>query len=127
MATMNIVNVVIDCADPEQLVPFWEAATGYNRVWSNGEFIVLAPADRRRPNLLLQRVPEPKVTKNRVHVDLGATDLEAETRRLVELGATPIQAFELPVARWQVMTDPVGNEFCLSAVEPEPEPTSTTS
>jgi hypothetical protein len=116
MIGVHIHNVVIDCAEPERLSPFWEAATGYSRVWSNGEFVVLAPSDPNRPNLLLQKVPEAKVGKNRVHIDLGAIDLPAETQRMIELGATPIQAYELEFAQWQVMSDPEGNEFCLSAV-----------
>jgi hypothetical protein len=112
---MHIRNVVIDCADPEWLAPFWAEATGYERVWSNEAFIVLSSQDADRPNLLLQRVPEPKVGKNRVHIDLGARDLEAEEARLEQLGATRGQLHDLGFARWRVMADPDGNEFCISA------------
>lgn len=112
---MDIVNVVIDCANPQRLAPFWQAATGYQSVWSNDGIVVLAPSEQGRPNLLLQRVPEPKTGKNRVHVDLGAADLEAEARRLMGLGATRGEAYDIGVARWIVMTDPDGNEFCVSA------------
>jgi predicted enzyme related to lactoylglutathione lyase len=118
MARMHIANVVIDCADPERLAPFWSAATGYSRTWSNDEFIVLSPGDRGGPLLLLQRVPETKVGKNRVHVDLGASDLEAEVERLVGLGAVRGQAHDLGFVRWNVMADPDGNEFCISAPQP---------
>jgi hypothetical protein len=105
--------VVIDSADPERLAPFWEAATGYRRTWSNEEFIVLSPTERGQPNLLLQRVPEPKMAKNRCHVDLGAADLQAETTRLEGLGAIRGEGYDLGFARWNVMVDPEGNEFCI--------------
>jgi predicted enzyme related to lactoylglutathione lyase len=116
---MQILNVVLDCVDPERLAPFWEAATGYRRTWSNDYFIVLSPAERGQPNLLLQRVEEPKIVKNRCHVDLGAADLEAEMARLENLGATRGQAYDLGFVRWNIMADPQGNEFCITHSGPE--------
>jgi predicted enzyme related to lactoylglutathione lyase len=113
---MQIMNVVIDCAEPERLAPFWQAATGYTQTWSNTEFVVLTPDERGRPNLLLQRVPEPRLGKNRVHVDLGAPDLEAEIQRLVGLGAVRGEPFDIGFVRWNTMADPDGNEFCISAI-----------
>jgi predicted enzyme related to lactoylglutathione lyase len=111
---MQIMNVVIDCADPERLAPFWEAATGYGRTWSNEYFTVLSATEPGQPNLLLQRVTERKVAKNRCHMDLSAADLEAETARLEGLGATRGESYDVGFARWNVMADPEGNEFCIS-------------
>jgi len=51
--------------------------------------------------------------KNRVHIDLRCDDLEAETARLVELGARVLTVGG-PQADWVVFADPEGNEFCLS-------------
>jgi hypothetical protein len=110
---MRIANVVIDCPDPARLAPFWEAATGYQRVYADEYFIVLTPGAPGPPNLLLQRVPEPKVGKNRVHVDLATPDMDGEVRRMESLGATRGETFEMGV-RWTVMSDPEGNEFCIS-------------
>ncbi|WP_420855842.1 VOC family protein [Thermoactinospora rubra] len=62
-----------------------------------------------RPRLWFQRVPEAKTVKNRVHLDLRSDDLEAEVRRLVELGARELARHE----DWVVLADPEGNEFCL--------------
>ncbi len=77
---MEILNVVFDCADPERSAPFWSAATGYRCVWPDETWIVLAPAERGKPQLLLQRVPEPKSGKNRVHIDLAGQDLDRRSR-----------------------------------------------
>jgi predicted enzyme related to lactoylglutathione lyase len=65
--------------------------------------------------VLLQRVPEPKQAKNRMHLDLWVPDIEAEARRLVALGARRQSAkpVEELGSRWIVMADPEGNEFCL--------------
>jgi predicted enzyme related to lactoylglutathione lyase len=67
------------------------------------------------PKFVLQRVPEPKQVKNRMHLDLWVADIEAEARRLSELGARRQSADPLEEigSRWIVMTDPEGNEFCL--------------
>jgi hypothetical protein len=80
----------------------------------------------RGPRLFFQQVAEPKVAKNRVHLDVRVapglqdqermTALEAECARLVGLGATRVRRFEpeAPLsAGFIVMSDPEGNEFCL--------------
>jgi predicted enzyme related to lactoylglutathione lyase len=67
------------------------------------------------PKFVLQRVPEPKHLKNRMHLDLWVADIEVEARRLSELGARRQSADPLEEigSRWIVMADPEGNEFCL--------------
>jgi hypothetical protein len=81
--------------------------------------------DQRGPRIFFQRVPEPKTVKNRLHLDLNvgggrAAPLEtrrervnAEARRLRQLGATEVRATENGEEFWIVMQDPEGNEFCL--------------
>jgi Glyoxalase-like domain len=51
------------------------------------------------PRLSLLRVPEPKVAKNRLHMDVRVA------------GATALQPFP---GHHVVMADPEGNEFCVS-------------
>jgi hypothetical protein len=68
------------------------------------------PAGWGGPNLWFQRVPEPKSAKNRQHFDLRVVGhLEAEVRRLVDLGA----AEQRRQGDLVVMEDPEGNEFCV--------------
>lgn len=109
-------GVVIDCNDPEGLAEFWTEALGYERGdWPYEPYVVLLPHDEQGPTLLLQRVPEPKEGKNRVHLDLYVEDAETEAGRLEGLGArrlTPEAVVEHGV-RWIVMEDPEGNEFCV--------------
>ncbi|MFI6550214.1 VOC family protein [Streptomyces prunicolor] len=66
--------------------------------------------------LLFQRVPEPKTTKNRLHLDLhpGPDHREAEVERLTGLGANVLRRVTEPSGAWVVMTDPEGNEFCVA-------------
>ena len=56
-------------------------------------------------------VPEPRQGKNRLHLDLAATDLPAEVERAVALGATKIAEFDEYGTRWTTLTDPEGNVF----------------
>jgi predicted enzyme related to lactoylglutathione lyase len=76
---------------------------------------VLVPEDGTASPLVLQRVPEPKAGKNRMHVDIVADDVEPEVERLEAIGArrlhNGIQRFGQ--TRWITMADPEGNEFCV--------------
>ncbi|MDP9226446.1 MAG: VOC family protein [Actinomycetota bacterium] len=127
------IQIVIDCADPARVIEFWAAALGYEIQFPTGteeerqllaehpglEGSAAAAVDPEgiRPRLFLQRVPEPKVGKNRVHVDLHVPDIHAEAKRLTALGATVLHPDAVGVfgERWIVMADPEGNEFCLAA------------
>jgi predicted enzyme related to lactoylglutathione lyase len=66
------------------------------------------------PTFLFVQVPEGKVAKNRIHLDVMAPDVDAEAARLVELGATRVADMEEYGYTWTVMTDPEGNEFCVA-------------
>ncbi|MBM9619993.1 VOC family protein [Streptomyces zhihengii] len=65
--------------------------------------------------ILFQRVPEEKTGKNRLHVDVHAApgERDAETARLVALGATSLRQVREQGGEWTVMADPEGNEFCV--------------
>lgn len=62
-----------------------------------------------RPRFWFTLVPEQKITKNRLHIDLRAGDRVAEVARLVKLGASIFATFD----EWTALTDPEGNEFCV--------------
>jgi predicted enzyme related to lactoylglutathione lyase len=115
MAVIRLQEVVVDCNDPVALVGFWAAVFGAEAVIREESWTyVESPATRLR--IAFQRVPERKVTKNRVHLDVEVDDIPAEVVRLVDLGATvsgpPMEDDQGP---FQVMLDPEGNEFCLVA------------
>jgi hypothetical protein len=67
------------------------------------------------------RTPDAKVSKNRLHIDLNATDRDqdAEVQRILALGATRVDIGQGEQS-WVVLADPEGNEFCVlrSTVEP---------
>ena len=118
--TLRQGEVVIACADHEAVVPFWVAALGWERRDVNEQYVAVVPpadqvgADGPRPlPLLFQKVPEPKLAKNRVHLDFRSEERLAEVVRLVGLGATEGPTRSLGSLTWTVMTDPEGNEFCI--------------
>jgi len=116
----RITSIAIDCADPELLATFWTAVLGW-QVTEREEDGVSIGAAGSPFGIDFFRVPEPKQVKNRLHLDLNATDRdqEAELRRLLELGARPADVGQGEVS-WYVLADPEGNEFCLlrSRVDP---------
>ena len=82
-------SVVIDCHDPAALADFWSKALGYPVVSSEDEEVVLAK-EKTWPDLVFGTVPEGKLGKNRLHIDLNPDDQQAEVDRLIGLGATRI-------------------------------------
>ena len=110
------VELVLDCTEPKRLATFWREALGYRDYYSDENLSVLVPKEGVASPLLLQGVPEAKVGKNRMHLDIVVDDIEAEIRRLQGLGAHRIdkglQSFG--GTRWVRMTDPEQNEFCVS-------------
>jgi hypothetical protein len=107
--------VTIDCADPAGLVKFWTDAAGYEvRADYGGEYVILGPSTGEGLRLGLQRVPEHRAGKNRVHIDWEADDRSAEVERLVGLGATVVAEHVVEDFAWTVPTAPEGNEFCVA-------------
>lgn len=113
MGAVANVDVVIDCADPEASAAFWAEALGYRRAGRWEEYVILMPVVAGHPPVLLQRVPEAKRTKNRVHLDLRADDVAGEVARLERLGARRVDVGQGEGRAWVPMADPEGNEFCV--------------
>jgi len=143
MASIKQVQVTFDCAEPARVARFWCEVLGYVASpppdgfasWDAAERAL--PPERRGswsacvdptgvgPRLFFQRVPEGKVVKNRVHLDVRVgtglvgdervAALEAECARLIPLGAKRL--WLLPAddenESTLVMQDIEGNEFCL--------------
>lgn len=116
--------MTLDCVDLEAQAEFWLAALAplsYRRAFDASPYLSLT--SKSGPTLLLQRVPEPKQGKNRMHLDLdldlGVEDLPAEVERLERLGARRVSSDLVEVGfRWIVLADPEGNEFCVFVPPP---------
>ncbi|HZU72845.1 MAG TPA: VOC family protein [Acidimicrobiales bacterium] len=107
---------MLDCTDLARAAAFWTAALGYETVGApHGPYQVLLAGERNGVELLLQRVPDAKVAKNRLHLDLRTKDLAGEVERIRGLGAT--QMTLEPIVEggwsWHVLADPDGNELCI--------------
>jgi predicted enzyme related to lactoylglutathione lyase len=122
-----VLHVVLDCQDPAALAPFWMRALGYRVAASVETYVVLVPTEGGGPPFLLQRVPEAKVGKNRMHVDLEVEDIDAEAAALMALGATRVSVSPLEEfgTRWATLRDPEGNEFDLCTKTDSPEGSSS--
>jgi hypothetical protein len=143
MASVRQVQVTFDCADPQRVARFWCEVLGYvlppppEGFADWGEFDRSLPAEHQGewfacsdptgvgPRLFFQRVPEGKVVKNRVHLDVRVgtglvgderlSTLEAESARLLALGAKQVEILRADGINESciVMQDVEGNEFCL--------------
>ena len=91
------IDIVIDCHDLEAQLDFWSAALEYRKIGIKDNYGLLVPRERAYPPVILQRVPEPKTAKTRVHFDLRVDDVGTRASELEALGARRIHG---PAARW---------------------------
>jgi hypothetical protein len=112
---VTFTELVVDCHDPAKVAAFWQAVLGYEVVATSGEEIEIGGGPGTGPTLLFARVPDDKVVKNRLHMDVspspGSVQAE-EVERVLALGATPVDIGQGDVS-WVVLADPEGNEFCI--------------
>ena len=117
--------VVVDCADLDRSSRFWAGVLGYTAHPSaSTTYRTLLPSGGRGIEVLLQRVPEAKRGKNRLHLDLRTHDLAGEMKRALDLGATVLtdQLIEEDGFGWHILADPDGNEFCILQPRDTPAP-----
>ncbi len=112
----RLCHFVIDVSDLEHGAAFWTAALGavdepLPEV-SSGVYRHLRLADSEIA-VLLQKTNDEKVSKERMHLDLEADDVEAEVKRLEKLGATRWDHQQERGFDFWVMRDPWENEFCI--------------
>ena len=109
-----ICELVIDCIEVKPLAHFWAAVFNTQAVVESLDWAECSTQLHGGLKLAFQRVPEAKIAKNRLHLDLWSDDLESDTQRLEGLGATRIgPVIDGSISPFQVLADPAGNEFCL--------------
>lgn len=112
---INVLSgITIDCRDPGRLAAFWgpllgreESPTlpGWKRLGSRADVV---------PQINFQPVPEPKIGKARLHLDVTVEDIDQAMRAVIELGGRwPGERHDYDEGIVVVMADPEGNEFCL--------------
>src|SRR2546427_9869515 len=111
-------TLTFDCADTLRVATFWGRALGFGLDYDaddpDDDGVLLVGPSKRTRGVYFQTVPEPKVVKNRVHLDLRpATTMAEEVARLGDLEATQIRYVDEGHGSWTVMGDPEGNEFCV--------------
>jgi predicted enzyme related to lactoylglutathione lyase len=119
--SVSLLSVIMDCRDPRRQAEWWAQVLAYRVSKRNpDEFQVSDPAGAGG-SLYFMKVPEPKVGKNRLHLDLVTQgSMEAEVARLAEAGAQVVEVRQDPASfdnpdTWTVMRDPEGNEFCVTS------------
>ncbi|TQF05988.1 VOC family protein [Kitasatospora acidiphila] len=141
MSLIKKFQVTFDCAEPERVGRFWCEVLGYVpppapegfATWEDydrsqspekqGSWFACSDPTGEGPRLYFQRVPEGKVAKNRVHLDVRVgtglvgeerlAKLEAECTRLLALGAVRVELLYDGHDSCIVMQDIEGNEFCV--------------
>jgi hypothetical protein len=138
------IQVVFDATDPDKIAHFWAEALGYilqpppdgYESWDQvlaemgvpeserDRASAVVDPDGKGPRIYIQKVPEPKAVKNRVHLDLNVAGratppdarkpkVDAEVERLEKIGATRLYVQDEHGEYCVTMADPEGNEFCV--------------
>jgi len=102
-------DLCIDANDPEPVARFWAAVLGREVELDEGGDALLRPGPDGGPGIYVNRVPEPKTVKDRIHLDV-TLEPGQQIPDLLALGATVVA--EPDTTRWWVLADPEGNEFC---------------
>ena len=107
MHRSRLAGLIIDCegADPQDAATFWSEALGMENLGLEGPTYVRLDGTARDLVVEVQGVSHP----SRVHLDIEADDVEAEVKRLEQLGARRVEA----IRTWWVMEAPTGQRFCV--------------
>jgi predicted enzyme related to lactoylglutathione lyase len=111
---LKVEMVTFDCSEPATLADWWaQQFDGQTQELIPGEFIAVIRPEG--PRLGFQKVDDPTPGKNRVHLDFGAADVDAEVSRLKAAGAAEVGRHSIGDSfRWVVLADPAGNAFCVA-------------
>jgi catechol 2,3-dioxygenase-like lactoylglutathione lyase family enzyme len=112
MDRVYVGSVVIDVNDVERMRSFWEAALGYDVDHAGDDWVKLTDPNERGVTVSLQLVPERRAGKNRLHLDLYASNRMGEVERLEGLGAERVRGPQ-EGEDFVVLADPEGNLFCV--------------
>jgi hypothetical protein len=109
---LAVVNATMNTERPRDLAQWWAEALGGEITSDWGEYVMVGIGSGT--GLAFQYVEGTK--PGRMHLDLKAGDIDKEVGRLIDAGASHVADHEAPggAFRWTVLTDPDGNEFCVS-------------
>jgi catechol 2,3-dioxygenase-like lactoylglutathione lyase family enzyme/predicted enzyme related to lactoylglutathione lyase len=116
--TSQLVELCLDAIDPVPMARFWAGALGWDFDADINGDMGLVPTDGTRFIILFEPTAEPKVGKNRIHLDLTTTSLDDQketVERLIELGGRHVDIGQGPDDDHVVLADPEGNELCILA------------
>jgi catechol 2,3-dioxygenase-like lactoylglutathione lyase family enzyme len=119
----RITSLCIDVTDADLVAGFWTEVLGWPVTERDDEGVRIQDGPDARFAIDFLVVPDgPKGAKNRLHLDVNATDRDqaAELERLLALGARPVDVGQSADVSWHVLADPEGNEFCLLRTRVDP-------
>ncbi|GAA0618922.1 VOC family protein [Kribbella sandramycini] len=114
--SITLENITFDCADAATLAAFWAGVLATEVDPDASPFFATVNRTADTPTFMFLQVPEPRTTKNRLHVDLATPNWPAEVDRLISLGAKRHDEHNEYGTHWITLADPEGNLFDLAEV-----------
>jgi Glyoxalase-like domain len=119
-AVARFKDLCLDAGDHQALADWWCDVLGYRRREPGPEGshpredpVPIVDPSGAGPTIWIAAVPERKIVKNRMHLDVTG-----DTEALLRAGATLLRRRGGDIG-WDVLADPEGNEFCCFSPEPD--------
>ena len=107
MALATFKDLCLDAADPVRLGEFWAGRSASSCTGRRRRRHLPDRPDATQHTIWVNRVPEPKTVKHRMHLDVNAGSVDGDRAR----SAPPCSTRDS--FRWTLMADPEGGEFCV--------------
>lgn len=112
--TLTLGMISFDSTDPGPLARWWADLTGGTVEAENDGWFFVVGVPGWGHKLGFQKVDDPAPGKNRIHLDMVSSDLDAEVVRVLAAGAAEVHRESMDGFRWVVFADPQSNQFCVS-------------
>jgi len=111
----KVAAVMVDCNDVDVMVAFWGEVLDLEVKARYPDYVFMSRVSDQGPALAFQQVPEPRLGKNRLHLDLTSDDPESLAAHVIKLGGSRVEEHEMDGGiSWTVLADPEGNVFCVT-------------
>jgi predicted enzyme related to lactoylglutathione lyase len=112
---VSLHHIVVDAHDLPALARFWAQVLDWRILSERKREVVIGPDETAPVGICFMPVPDQKIVKNRLHLDLvpDPADRDAEIERILALGGRRVDIGQTGAESWTVLADPEGNEFCV--------------
>jgi len=113
--SVQVLEIAIDAIDIGSVRPFWRAVLGYgDEPGHAGPLDAIVDPAGQGPAIWFQQMTEPRLQRNRIHLDISVPHDEASARLDAALRAGGVLVSDASAPAFWVLADAEGNEVCIT-------------